>query len=194
MASNRQRVLQRLSPFLDALHKMALPSFTHCVAEAICFGLETELPLRGGDCRGRGDTDEGGGVFLGEPLVEVARTERSQQWIGASFGPSFMKPGFNDGFYLDTILPYKSHYKDISGEYSTGMTVDWPRRWRESRKSDPRPILRDLNSNPLFVLHIMSAPRALWSSRRRPRLVPKARTTHLRISKTRGDRSTPVPS
>jgi hypothetical protein len=21
-----------------------------------------------------------------------------QQWIGASFGPSFMKPGFNDGF------------------------------------------------------------------------------------------------
>jgi hypothetical protein len=139
--------------FWTRYSKMALPSFTHCVAEAICFGLETELPLRGAIAVGEAILDEGGGVFLGEPLVEVARTERSQQWIGASFGPSFMKPGFNDGFYLDTILPYKSHYKDISGEYSTGMTVDWPRRWRESRKSDPRPILRDLNSNPLFAAY-----------------------------------------
>ena len=27
--------------------KIALPSFTHLVSEAICFGIETELPLRG---------------------------------------------------------------------------------------------------------------------------------------------------
>jgi len=89
-------------------------------------------------------------VFLGEPLVEVARTERTQEWIGASFGPSFSKPGFNDGFYLNTVLPYKSHYKDRTSDYATGMTVDWPRRWRESRKSDPRPVLRALDRDPTF--------------------------------------------
>jgi hypothetical protein len=82
------------------------------------------------------------------PLVEVARAERTQQWIGASFGPSFAKPGFNDGFHLNTVLPYKSHYKDPASEYATGMTVDWPRRWRESRRSDPRPVLRGLDRDP----------------------------------------------
>src|SRR5262245_2332736 len=33
--------------FWTQYSKMALPSFTHLVGEAICFGLETELPLRG---------------------------------------------------------------------------------------------------------------------------------------------------
>ena len=130
--------------------KMALPSFTHCIAEAICFGLETELPLRGAIAVGEAILDEGSGVFLGYPLVEVARTERTQQWVGASFGPSFSEPGFNDGFHLHTILPYKSHYKDSASQYATGMTVDWPRRWRESRKSDPRPVIRSLNRDPAF--------------------------------------------
>ena len=130
--------------------KIALPSFTHCIAEAICFGLETELPLRGAIAVGEAILDEDNGVFLGKPLVEVARTERTQRWIGASFGPSFSAPGFNDGFHLHTILPYKSHYKDRTSEYATGMTVDWPRRWRESRKSDPRPILQSLNRDPAF--------------------------------------------
>jgi len=136
--------------FWTQYSKMALPSFTHLIAEAICFGLETELPLRGAVAVGESVLDAGGGVFLGEPLVEVARTEREQQWIGVSFGPSFTKPGFNEGFYLHTVLPYKSHYKDRSSDYATGMTVDWPRRWRESRKSDPRPTLRSLDRDPKF--------------------------------------------
>lgn len=128
----------------------ALPSFTHCVAEAICFGLETELPLRGAIAIGDAILDKDSGIFLGEPLVEVARTERTQQWVGASFGPSFAKPGFNDGFQLHTILPYKSHYKDRANEYATGITVDWPRRWREGRKTDPRLTLRSLDRDPAF--------------------------------------------
>jgi len=136
--------------FWTQYSKMALPSFTHLIAEAICFGLETELPLRGAIAVGEAVLDAGGGVFLGEPLVEVARTEREQQWIGVSFGPSFAKPGFNEGFYLHTVLPYRSHYKDRSSEYAKGMTVDWPRRWRESRKSDPRPTLRSLDRDPKF--------------------------------------------
>jgi hypothetical protein len=130
---------------------MALPSFTHLVAEAICFGIETELPLRGAVAVGEAILDSSAGVFLGMPLVEVVRVERTQRWIGASFGPSFTKPGFNDSFHLNTVLPYKSHYKDRASEHATGMTVDWPRRWRESRKSDLRPVLRGLDHHPEFA-------------------------------------------
>lgn len=136
--------------FWTNYNKMAVPSFTHLISEALCFGLETELPLRGAIAVGEAVLDTSMGVYLGVPLVEVARAERTQQWIGASFGPSFSKPGFSDGFHLNTVLPYKSHYKDRGSEYATGMTVDWPRRWRESRKSDPRPVLRSLDHDPSF--------------------------------------------
>jgi hypothetical protein len=136
--------------FWTKYSKMALPSFTHLVAEAVCFGLESELPLRGAIAVGEALLDKDTGTFLGEPLVEVARTEREQQWIGVSFGPSFSKSDFNEGFHLDTVLPYKSHYKDRRSVYAMGMTVDWPRRWRESRKSDPRPNLSALDRDPEF--------------------------------------------
>ncbi|MCU1267841.1 MAG: hypothetical protein JWM21_4159 [Acidobacteria bacterium] len=94
--------------FWTKYSKMALPSFTHLVAEAICFGLETELPFRGAIAVGEALFDSTSGMFLGQPLVEVARTEREQQWIGVSFGPSFSKPGLNEGFQLHTVLPFKS--------------------------------------------------------------------------------------
>jgi hypothetical protein len=136
--------------FWTRYSKVALPSFTHCIAEAICFGLEIELPLRGAIAVGEAILDTDSGVYLGAPLVEVARTERSQQWVGASFGPSFSKPGFNEGFYLNTILPYKSQYKDRTSEFATGMAVDWPRRWREGHKSDPLPVLKALDRDPKF--------------------------------------------
>lgn len=146
--------------------KIALPSFTHLVAEAICFGIETELPLRGAIAVGEAILDNGAGTFLGTPLVEVARVELAQQWIGASFGPSFAKPGFNNGFYLNTVLPYKSHYKDPASECATGMTVDWPRRWRDSRKSDPRPVLNQLNRDPKFSAYYQCTARFIDFSER----------------------------
>jgi len=72
-------------------------------------------------------------------MFEAKHTEESQEWIGVSFGPSFAKPDLNKEFYLDTVLPYKSHYKkNAKSEYTTGIVVDWPRRWRESRKTDVR--------------------------------------------------------
>lgn len=127
---------------------IALPSFTHLVAEAICFGIETELPLRGGIAVGEVILDKNAGIYLGLPLVEVARTESAQQWVGASFGPSFQEAG--RGFYLNTVLPYKSQYKTPTTAYMTGIAVDWPRHWRETRKSDPRPLLRSLDRDPAF--------------------------------------------
>jgi hypothetical protein len=136
--------------FWTRYSEMSLPSFTHCISEAICFGLEMELPLRGAIAVGEAILDAENGIFLGDPLIEVARTEHVQQWIGASFGPSFTKPGFNDGFHLHTIMPYKSHYKDRASEYATGITVDWPRRWREGRKTDPRPLLKRINRDAVF--------------------------------------------
>jgi len=128
---------------------LATPDNAHLVC-LLDVGFETELPLRRAIAVGEAQLDADTGVFLGWPLVEVARTERAQRWIGASFGPSFSKPGFSEGFYLHTVLPYKSHFKDPASEWATGITVDWPRRWRESRKTDPRPVVRALDRDQAF--------------------------------------------
>lgn len=145
--------------FWTRYNRMALPSFTQLVADAICFGIETELPLRGAIAVGEVVLEKDAGTFLGEPLVEAARTERVQQWIGASFGPSFQQPAFSGSFYLNTVLPYKSHYKDKSSQYATGITVDWPRRWRESRSSDPRPLIRALDKDPDYSSYYVGSLR-----------------------------------
>lgn len=130
--------------------ELAVPGFSNLIADAICFGIEIELPLRGAIAVGHAVLDSDEGIYIGYPLVEAARTETAQRWIGASFGPSFSSPNFNKGFHLHTILPYKSHYKQVDNKHATGMTIDWPRHWRETRKTKIVPLITAMDSEPDF--------------------------------------------
>ena len=136
--------------FWTRYSRTSLPSFTQLIADAICRGIETELPLRGTISVGDLILDRDRGVFLGAPLVEAARTEREQRWIGASFGASFRLPEYDGGFYLNTVLPHKSHYKDAASPLATGITVDWPRRWRETRTADLAAAVKSLDTDARF--------------------------------------------
>jgi hypothetical protein len=136
--------------FWSDYNKMMLPSFISLIQETICYGLEHELPLRGTLSVGEAILDNNDRIYLGNPLIECAETERTQQWIGVSFGPSFMKDDRNQGFHLDAVLPYKSHYKDSADALVTGMVIDWPRRWRNTRSTDLRTKIAGLNTDPLF--------------------------------------------
>lgn len=136
--------------FWTKYSKASLPSFTNLVAEAICYGIENQLPMRGTLAVGDMILDKETGTYLGNPLIEAARTEKLQQWIGVSFGPSFARPGFNDGFYLNTILPYKSHYKETTNPFVTGIVVDWPRRWRETRGKEIRSLVSAIDNDAKF--------------------------------------------
>lgn len=142
--------------FWTDYNPMSLPSFTDLVSEAICRSIEIGLPLRGTVSVGEAILDRDSGKYLGEPLIEAARTERLQKWIGVSFGRSFSTPPRNEGFHLRTVLPYKSHYdaRSINDEKKrdlcTGMVVDWPRKWRETRSSDPAPAVLALDTKPEY--------------------------------------------
>ncbi len=129
---------------------VGLFSFTQMIAEMVCHGIEIALPLRGAIAVGESILESDSGVFLGRPLVEVARTERLQQWIGVSFGSSFFEDRFKGHFYLNTVLPFKSQYKDPTSPYVTGIAVDWPRRWRESRSSLIDDGLKSLDVDEAF--------------------------------------------
>jgi hypothetical protein len=135
--------------FWMSYNPMALAKFTEDVAEMICIGLETGLPLRGAIAVGEAILDEKTGEFLGGPIIEADIVNRTQQWIGVSFGPSFMESR-KHAFDPKTVLRYKDHYKSLDNDaskFATGLTVDWPRRWRDVRKSDVRPVIRNLGLN-----------------------------------------------
>ena len=136
--------------FWTKYSKVSLPSFTQLIAETVCYGLEHELPLRGTITVGEAILDAKSGAYLGQPIIEAARAEGAQEWIGISFGPSFLVPDFGSGFYLHSVLPYKSHYKDTSSPYATGITVDWPRRWRETRKTDLGALIAGMDTDIRF--------------------------------------------
>jgi hypothetical protein len=130
--------------------KISLPSFTQLIAETLCWGLEHQLPLRGAIAVGEAILDAKSHTYLGQPIIEAARTEGEQEWIGVSFGSSFLAPAFNNGFYLHTILPYKSHYKNKASPYASGITVDWPRRWRETRSRDLPTLVSAMDTDGRF--------------------------------------------
>lgn len=132
--------------FWTEYNKMALPGFTELMSETVCYSIEQQLPLRGTISVGEAIFDIETHTYLGGPIIEGAKTELVQTWIGISFGSSFMKDDLSQGFHLHTVLPYKSHYKDKENIMATGMVVDWPRKWRETRKTDVRPVIQALDT------------------------------------------------
>lgn len=152
--------------FWTDYNELAVPSFSSLIADAICFGIEIELPLRGAIAVGHAELDSNEGIYIGNPLVEAARTEVAQRWIGASFGPSFSDPDFNKGFHLHTILPYKSHYKQADNKHATGMTIDWPRHWRETRKTGIEPLIAAMDIEPDYSRYYSNTQKYIQFSER----------------------------
>lgn len=120
---------------------------TELAAETVCQALEIGLPVRGSIAIGEGIFDNSRRRYIGETLIEAAAAEKAQAWIGVSFGHSIYQSNFGRCLYPHTILPYKSHVKPDADRAVSGVVVDWPRRWRESRSKNLRAVLMDLNAD-----------------------------------------------
>ena len=131
----------------------AFRSFCITCSEVLCRAVEIGLPLRGAVAVGPAIMDMPMATYLGQPIVEVARVERAQRWIGASFGPSFHDPTNKKSFFLDTILPYRSHRKADDDSLISGSVLDWPRHWRQTRTDPVRDAIRALNTDPAFAVY-----------------------------------------
>jgi hypothetical protein len=103
--------------------------------------------MRGAISLGPAIFDKVNGVYLGQPIVECARTEKIQDWIGVTLGNSFKNPTHEIGFYQDQVLPYRNAYKEEHSRspLATGAALDWPRHWRLTRSDQLHPRLEKLN-------------------------------------------------
>jgi hypothetical protein len=105
-------------------------TFLRACNEMICKGLELGLPLRGSLAMGKAVLGNPEGIFIGQPLIEAARLEKGQKFIGAGCCRSFMMQTIPKRFLLD----FSHHMKNGYDQYFGGAVLDWPRHWRRTRK------------------------------------------------------------
>lgn len=123
-------------------HPIPCDNLLNVCNEIICHSLEIGLPLRGALALGESVLHIDRNVFLGQPLIDAARLEHSQKLIGASFSPSFMGQVVPQRY----LIPFDKHIKDGCGHLFQGNVLDWPRHWRNTRKTDPRKVINSLNT------------------------------------------------
>jgi len=108
-------------------------------ADIICESILMGLPVRGAISSGNAILNKNKGVFLGFPIIEAARVESQQNWIGVSFCPSSTETHFQLSLHPDLLIQnYIEHYKSSNGfnKYVSLMTLDWAKRARERKLDD----------------------------------------------------------
>lgn len=125
-------------------------SFLQTCMEFFCQSIVAGIPLRGCIGTGLAIMDQDKSIYLGAPLVEVAKGEKAQNAVGIAFGKSFdnSHPVYNDYF-----IPYLDHIKEEKKRYLSPMMLDWARYWRESpefRNFSLKECINKMNTDSTF--------------------------------------------
>lgn len=79
-------------------------------------------------------------------IVEAARLEKAQKWIGVSFWLSALWIEFQKELDPNLIMQhYDRHFKPRSEHMISHLVLDWPRRWREKFQGSAIDKLNELN-------------------------------------------------
>lgn len=121
-------------------------NFLDVCNDLICRSLEVDLPLRGAISMGGAVLDQEKNIFLGQPIVEAARLEKGQRFIGASFCKSATNQTIPKRFSLQFNQHIKDDYKGCWGQ----VVLDWPRHWRRTRSIDLVKVIKEMDTNHQF--------------------------------------------
>lgn len=121
-------------------------NFLDVCNDLICRSLEVGLPLRSAISMGDAVLDQERNIFLGQPIVEAARLEKGQEFIGASFCESAINQTIPKRFSLQFDRHIKSDYK---GEWG-GVALDWPRHWRRTRSTDLLKVIKAMDTDQRY--------------------------------------------
>jgi hypothetical protein len=124
-------------------HAVPCDNFMDMCNELICRSIEVGLPFRGALAMGSAILNKERRVFLGSPIIEAARLEPGQRFIGASLCRSFVPQTIPKRF----LLPFDSHLKEGYQVLFGDAVLDWPRHWRKTRTDDARARIDSLSQN-----------------------------------------------
>ena len=125
------------------------PFLQRC-ANLMCEALQVGVPMRGAVALGEAVMHRRTSTYLGAPLVEAARLEAAQDWVGITLGPSALWPDFMAELNPNQIIEYDPPMKPGYEDYLSCVCLDWPRVWREKHGHCPSSTLRGLISDPKY--------------------------------------------
>jgi hypothetical protein len=132
------------------------PFMARC-ADMVCEALRMGLPLRGALAVGPAVMHTRTGTFVGAPVVEAAKLEQSQVWLGASLGASMLAADVSREFDPYLVLPYAVPFKKGKARVSADLALDWPSRFRSRYETDPIDAVRAVDMSPLHHVYYDNA-------------------------------------
>ena len=140
------------------LEQMYAGPFIQKCANLICEALLVDVPLRGAVSIGKAMLHRFSSTYLGEPIVEAARLEAAQNWVGLALAQSAHWGEFiaelNPNQIIEFVPPLKENYDNNIKPF---ICVDWPRTWRESQKISLSSHLKKMISSPKFSKYFDNA-------------------------------------
>lgn len=136
----------------EQLFGMSLRGFYEKCMDIFIEAIKRGIPLRGAVSRGTAIMNEEKKLYLGQPIVEAARAEAAQNWLGIALTRSCQEASVSEAWLL---LPYTEHIKESYTKKGkdtvfTNCVLDWPKYWRDTQDGDVIPIIQEMNSNMAF--------------------------------------------
>jgi hypothetical protein len=134
------------------------PFMARC-ADLLCEALQMGVPLRGALAVGKAVLHERSSTFVGTPLVEAAKLEQAQDWVGASIGPSMLAADVVRELDPNLVLPFDVPFKKGRSGVTSGFALDWPRRYADRFGKSPIEALKALDRSPEHHVYYANAIR-----------------------------------
>ena len=122
----------------EPFFEMSLRGFYEKCMDIFTEAIKNGIPLRGAISRGLAIMDCDNNIYLGKPLVEAAKAEHAQNWLGIALTKSCQEATLSEVWAL---LPYEEHIKkekiyDCKKALFTNCVLDWPKYWRNTQEDD----------------------------------------------------------
>ena len=132
------------------------PFLARC-ADMVCEALKLGIPLRGAVAVGPAVMHTRTGTFVGTPVVEAAKLEQSQDWLGVSLGPSMLAADVAREFDPTLVIPYAVPFKKRRERIYADLALDWANRFRSRFETDPVEAIRAIDTSPLHHIYYDNA-------------------------------------
>lgn len=123
-------------------HNAFVGTFLDRCSAFFCDALRSGVPLRGAISFGDAVMHIPKSTFLGAPLIEAARTESAQDWVGVALSKSVRQVRFPP----DRVQRFDPPVKPGKEDLLSGLSLDWPRYWRDFITGSAVESLRKLRS------------------------------------------------
>lgn len=134
----------------NGFFRHTLAGFLEKCCIVFCKAIQKGIPLRGVISTGSAIMDKDQRIYLGKPLVEAAKAEPQQNWLGIGLGQSIRTIHQMDMEYL---LPYYNHIKakgDRKECLLNDWVLDWPSWWRHQYQDDMKALIKQMDVDERF--------------------------------------------